>query len=314
MHLNTLALETSRPLFTNSDQLRVAVHTSAEGARLVDCGVRCDGGLEAGRIMADSCLAGLGSVAMGTGDPSVWNGPWVNVRTDQPVAACMASQYAGWQIATESFFAMGSGPMRAARARETLFEQIGHVEQAEQVLGVLETGALPNAEAIQYIARECSVATDKVTLLIAPTSSIAGTLQVVARSVETVMHKLFELEFDLGQVVAGFGQAPLPPIAKDDLAGIGRTNDAVLYGSHATLWVRSKDDELRSLVDRIPSCSSSDYGQPFAEIFARYDRDFYQIDPMLFSPARVTLMNLDSGNSFTHGEPLPKVLQKSFAT
>ncbi len=313
MDLNNLAHRTCQALLVDAQRNRVSVQSAAEGACLVDCGVNCDGGLEAGRLLAETCLAGLGKVTLGQGDPIVWNGPWVQIRTDQPVAACMASQYAGWQVANDGYFAMGSGPMRAARGREPLFERIGHLERAEQVVGVLESRALPNAETCAYIASECDVATDKLTLLVAPTASLAGTVQVVARSVETALHKIFELDFDLSQVVAGFGVAPLPPVAHDDLVGIGRTNDAVLYGAHATLWVRSEDAVLRELGARIPSCSSSDHGQPFAEIFDRYDRDFYKIDPMLFSPAQITLINLNTGNSFRHGQPMPEVLRRSFA-
>jgi methenyltetrahydromethanopterin cyclohydrolase len=312
VNLNQRALDTCQQLFDDPDQLRVLINTTPGGTRIVDCGLDSDGGLEAGRIMAETCLAGLGTVALGPGDPAIWNGPWVHVRTDRPVAACMASQYAGWQVSSDDFFAMGSGPMRAARGREPLFARIGNLERAEHAVGILETGRLPGEETCSYLARECHVTTDRLTLLVAPTSSLAGTLQVVARSIETAMHKLFELDFDLDQVVCGFGVAPLPPVAGDDLVGIGRTNDAVLYGSHTTLWVRSEDEALGDLVTRIPSCSSADHGQPFADIFAGYDKDFYKIDPMLFSPARVTLMNLNTGNSFVHGVPLPEVLQRSF--
>jgi methenyltetrahydromethanopterin cyclohydrolase len=314
MDLNNLAHKTCQALLDESFRNRVSVDTADASACLIDCGVHCDGGLEVGCRLAETCLAGLGKVALGQGDSAIWNGPWVQIRTDQPVAACMASQYAGWQVANDRYFAMGSGPMRAARGREPLFERIGHVEQAEQVVGVLESSGLPDADTCAEIARECHVATDKLTLLVAPTSSIAGTVQVVARSVETALHKMFELDFDLSQVVAGFGVAPLPPVARDDLAGIGRTNDAVLYGAHATLWVRSEDALLQELGTQIPSDSSPDHGQPFAEIFARYDRDFYKIDPMLFSPAQITLINLNSGNSFDHGQPMPEVLRRSFAS
>ena len=40
--------------------------------------------------------------------------PLVQVVTDHPVRACLASQYAGWAIKEGKYFAMGSGPMRAA--------------------------------------------------------------------------------------------------------------------------------------------------------------------------------------------------------
>ena len=46
--------------------------------------------------------------------------PVVQVSSDNPVLACMASQYAGWQVSVGKFFAMGSGPMRAAWGKEEL--------------------------------------------------------------------------------------------------------------------------------------------------------------------------------------------------
>ena len=225
----------------------------------------------------------------------------------------MASQYAGWQVAGEKFFAMGSGPMRAARGREELFREIGHTEQAERVVGVLESGKIPSAGICEHLASECRIEAEHLTLLVAPTRSLAGSIQVVARSVETALHKLHVLGFDLRRVTSGFGLAPLPPTAADDLAAIGRTNDAVLYGGQVTLWVRGDDESLERLGPSVPSASSRDYGRPFGEIFARYDRDFYRIDPLLFSPAVVTFVNLDSGRSFTFGETKSDVLQQSFA-
>ena len=49
---------------------------------------------------------------------------------------------------------------------------------------------------------------------------------------------------DVNQVVSGFGTAPLPPPAKDDMAAIGRTNDAILYGGRATVFVDADDAQL----------------------------------------------------------------------
>ncbi len=137
-------------------------------------------------------------------------------------------------------------------------------------------------------------------------------MQVVARSVETALHKLLELGFDLTRVVAGWGTAPLPPAAPDDLAAIGRTNDAILYGGEVMLWVRGDDHSLAAVGPRVPSSASPDHGQPFATIFARYHHDFYKIDPHLFSPAVVTLANLDTGSTFRFGELHPRVIHESF--
>ena len=312
MKLNEQALRRCERLIEQSTAARVAVLCDESGARIVDCGVHVPGGLEAGRAVAETCLAGLGQVGLLPCDPAIWSGLAVSVETDQPVAACMASQYAGWQIVEERFFAMGSGPMRAARGREELFDSIGFREQPQDAVGVLESGKLPHESVCHHIAEECSLAPERLTLLVAPTASLAGTIQVVARTVETALHKMHELGFDIGRVLSGFGVAPLPPVAADDLGGVGRTNDAVLYGDQATLWVRGDDQSLREYGPQVPSSASADHGEPFARIFERYDRDFYQIDPLLFSPAVVQLVNVETGNQFRFGEFLPRVLQQSF--
>jgi methenyltetrahydromethanopterin cyclohydrolase len=152
-----------------------------------------------------------------------------------------------------------------------------------------------------------------LTLLIAPTASLAGTIQVVARSVETALHKMAELGFELARIESGHGVAPLPPIAKNDLAAIGRTNDAILYGGEVTLWMRGADDEIERLGPAVPSSASADFGRPFAEIFAAANHDFYKIDPHLFSPAVVNLVSLDSGRSWRFGEVRPDILARSFS-
>ncbi len=312
MQLNASAFEICQSLLANARALRIAAHTNNVGTQIIDCGISNRGGLEAGRRLAEICMSGLGCVSFTPANPELWSGPAVCVTTDQPLAACMASQYAGWKLEGEKFFAMGSGPMRAAAGKEELFDKIGETERAEHVVGVLETRKLPPDAVCQKIADDCEVQTSDVTLLVAPTASLAGTVQIVARSVETAMHKLFELGFDLSKVISGYGTAPLPPIAKDDLAAIGRTNDAILYGSEVMLFVNADDDEIATLGPKIPSSASSDYGQPFAEIFARYNFNFYDIDPQLFSPAVVTISNLASGRLFRFGHTLPRVIHRSF--
>lgn len=283
------------------------------GAHIIDCGVKAEGSLEAGRILAEVCLAALGTVSFVPADRSLWSGPAVQVQTSRPVEACLASQYAGWQLKGEKFFAMASGPMRAVAQREPLFADIGYSEPADVdtgVVGVLETSKLPTDEIAEQIAAGCSVPANKVRLLCARTASLAGTVQVVARSVETALHKLHELKFDLKKVVSGYGVAPLPPIAKDDLTAIGWTNDAILYGGEVTLWVRADDDELHAIGAKVPSNASADFGEPFAQIFHRYNGDFYKIDPLLFSPAVVTFVNLNSGHTHRFGTLQPGVLQQ----
>jgi methenyltetrahydromethanopterin cyclohydrolase len=312
MELNRRTKELCHTLVDRAAELRARVHTVDNGATLIDLGIETPGGLGAGLALAEICLAGLGRVSLVPGSGCTGLAPAVAIATDHPVAACMASQYAGWQITGEKYFAMGSGPMRAAYGREPLFERLGHRERPPVAVGVLETRKFPPLAVIEQIASGCGLSPDALTLLVAPTASLAGTVQVVARSVETSLHKLFELGFDLMRVESAWGIAPLPPVAGNDLAAIGLTNDAILYGGEVTLWVRGDDDSLATLGPQVPSSASSDHGLPFAAIFERAGRNFYDIDPHLFSPAVVTFQNLDTGRVQRFGRVEPEILARSF--
>ncbi len=294
--------------------MQVISHQMENGSQVIDCGLQSPGRLSAGIALAEICLADLGSVLVEPADPQVWRGEAVTVTTDEPLWACMASQYAGWKISVGDYFAMGSGPMRAAYAGESLFAELGYQEQTTKIVGVLESGQLPTAEVCAWIAQACGVAESEVTLLVAPTSSLAGTVQVVARSLETALHKMHTLGFDLKSIVRGSGTAPLPPVAPDDLRGIGWTNDAVLYGGMVRVWMHGKDEDLAELGAQIPSNTSADFGRPFEEIFKFYERDFYKIDPRLFSPAAVQLVNVETGTCHQFGEVCPEVLKQSFGS
>ncbi len=312
MLLNDRAWRLAETLLSKIDDLRGIEHVLGNGARLLDLGVDARGGLEAGIALSRLCLADLGRVTIGPGSLPADGWPHVQVATDLPVAACLASQYAGWQISEGDYFGMGSGPMRAAAGREELFEDIGGNESPQVCVGVLESALLPDEAVVDAIAEKTRVAAGRTLLAVAPTASQAGTVQVVARSVETALHKLHQLQFDMSRVVSGFGCAPLPPVASDDLAGIGRTNDAILYGGHVSLWVTGDDESLAEIAPRVPSSASEAHGQPFLKIFADAGHDFYQIDPYLFSPAVIYLMNVDSGRVHRHGHVSPEILSESF--
>jgi methenyltetrahydromethanopterin cyclohydrolase len=295
-----------------ADEMALAVSTLSSGARVVDAGIGVNGGFAAGRLLAQLCMGGLGGidyVPLTIGDET-WAG--VQVWTDHPAECCMASQYAGWAINPEGFFAMGSGPLRAkARVEKELFSKLGYVEDASRGVLVLEGRTPPTDAVAEWVARKAGIAPDQITFAVAPTASVAGGVQIVARIIETGLHKMETLGFDVTRVVSAMGTAPLPPVAKNDMRAIGRTNDCVLYGGRARYTVRADDEKLAHLAERLPSSSSSDYGTPFVEIFRRYDNDFYKIDPMLFSPAEVWLTSAITGRTFHAGQLNPAVLGAS---
>jgi methenyltetrahydromethanopterin cyclohydrolase len=136
-------------------------------------------------------------------------------------------------------------------------------------------------------------------------------VQIVARVLETGLHKMETIGFDVTRVVSAMGTAPLPTVARTDMRAIGRTNDCILYGGQARYTVRAEDQELDELANRLPASASADYGTPFYDVFKRYDNDFYKIDPMLFSPAEVWLTSATTGRTFHAGRLNPEVLRRS---
>ncbi|QEF99334.1 Methenyltetrahydromethanopterin cyclohydrolase [Stieleria maiorica] len=298
-------------------QARVQGHLIAD-ANVLDFGVETPGSIRAGLLLARACMGGLGRVSIVPCDAARYAvANTVFVETDFPRLGCLGCQYAGWPVQSDDYFAMGSGPMRLLRGKEAmLIEQGLSDSRTDAACGVLESDKLPTASAIESIASDCGVPAKSVTVAVAPSTSIAGSIQIVARSVETAMHKLDDLKFDVRSVVSATGSAPLPPPAKsgDTIGGIGRTNDAMLYGANVSLWVDCPDDAIESILDKIPSSASPDHGRPFRTIFADYNHDFYAVDPSLFSPAVVTLHNLRSGRTFTAGRIVTEILRESFGT
>jgi methenyltetrahydromethanopterin cyclohydrolase len=293
-------------------ELRVAVQALPGGARVIDAGAAAPGGRAAGLALAEMCMGGLGTIAFVPltigGDP--YEG--VQVWTDHPAVACMASQYAGWSVHVGDYFAMGSGPLRAkARVERELFDKLVYAEEAERGVLVLETRTVPTDAVADWVAQKSGLPPSALTFVIAPTASIAGSVQIAARIIETGLHKMDAVGFEVGRVAAASGTAPLAPVAKNDLRAIGRTNDCILYGGQARYAVHAGDDELEALAARLPSSVSADYGTAFYEIFQRYDRDFYRIDPLLFSPAEVWLTSLTSGRTFHAGRVDGGVLRAS---
>lgn len=302
-------------IVADAGALRCAVSTGEAGERLIDMGAGVLGGLEAGRRLGEVCMGGLGTVAI-TSASGLERWPLgVVVHATNPVIACLGSQYAGWTITDDEsgFFALGSGPARALSRVEELYGELGYVDSHKKTALVIEGDKAPPPAVARKVASACNVDPSDLTILFAPTGSLAGTVQIAARVLEVSLHKAHALHFNLDNIVDGYGVAPLAPPIPDFVQAMGRTNDGIIYGGRIQLFVKGSDDEAKKLADNLPSSTSSAYGKPFAEIFAEVQGDFYKIDAMLFSPALVTVSNIETGKSFHAGKLAPEIVDKSFA-
>ncbi|MHB1375151.1 MAG: methenyltetrahydromethanopterin cyclohydrolase [Thauera sp.] len=307
LSVNRLAAPRVAELLASADALGIAVERLDSGVTLVDAGIDVRGSVAAGVLIGEICMGGLGSVRLATRVEEGWP-DWLEVSSAQPVLACLASQYAGWSLAAskeeaggKKFFSLGSGPARALAGREDLFAELGYRDVADAGVLVLEVDRRPPPVVIDKVLRDCGLAPERLTLVLTPTTSLAGTTQVVARVLEVAMHKAHELGFALADVVDGHAAAALPAPSPDGGVAMGRTNDAILYGGRVHLKVRGSDEAAHDLAQRLPSSNSRDYGRSFADIFRDYEYDFYKIDPALFAPAEVWVSNLDSGRSWHAG-------------
>lgn len=317
LSVNQLSAPLLKQLLQQANALQIGVSVHETGCTIVDAGIQHAGCAEAGRLIAEICMGGLGEARL-QADTSFTHlaaqyTDAIAVSSKQPVLACLASQYAGWALSHAKFFALGSGPARALAQREDLFKELDYQDTATSTCIVLETDKIPPVEVIEKIVRDTKLAAEQLTIILTPTTSIAGVVQIVGRVLEVALHKAHTLHFSLENIISGSGVAILPPVAKDFMTAMGRTNDAILFGGHVHLQVKGDDAAAAELALNLPSSASSDYGKPFAQVFKSYNMDFYQIDPMLFSPAKVTITNIATGNVFEGGALNADLIALSFS-
>ena len=319
--VNKLTQPLVKYLIDNADKLRVEVNVLENGCTIIDAGIKVPGGLEAGRIMAEICMGGLGTVSL---NHSAYTENWplsVNVYSSNPVLACLGSQYAGWSLSHEKYYALGSGPARTMATKlkdgqqepvEALYKELNYNDAFDSTVLAIENDAIPPLAIIEKVAAACNVDPAKLTIIVAPTSSLAGGIQVVARVLEVALHKAHALHFPLENIIDGSGTAPVCPPHPNFVKAMGRTNDSILFAGQVHLFVKGSDEAAEKLAKELPSSTSNDYGKPFAEIFKQYDYDFFKIDAMLFSPASVIVTAVESGKTFRAGQLDNALLDQSF--
>lgn len=312
--VNENGLDVFEEMMDYADELGVGIEELDNGTTLIDAGVEKGGGFLAGLYVSRICMADLADIKFSSFDLGKLVVPAVELTTDHPVVACMASQFAGWRINVGKFFGMGSGPARAlSRNPKELYEEIGYTDDANEAVLILESGKMPDVEVTEEIAKACNVEPEDLYIVVVPTASIAGAVQISARGIETGVHRLEVLGFDINCIKHAHGIIPLSPLTGDDMKCMGSTNDCIMYCGRMYYAVEYENlDELKDYVKKVPSQNSKDYGKPFYVTFKNAGFDFYKIDAASFAPAEITVNELKSGKSFTSGKINPEVLLESF--
>lgn len=313
LSVNQLAWELLEELCRNSNFYGVKVEKAKWGSTIVDAGINTVGGFQAGRIITEICMGGLGKAEITSRKYGEVELPSIFVYTDHPAIAALGSQFAGWNIKDDEYSAIGSGPARALALKpKEIYEEIGYRDAFNKAIVVLETDKKPPEKLMKRIAEECHISCENLAFILTPTTSLAGATQVAGRIVETGLHKLEKVGLNPKLVLSAWGCAPIPPIHPKFVKAMARTNDAILYGGVGYYTVEfENDEELAEIVEKTPSKASKDYGKAFLEIFKAAEYNFYKIDPNIFAPAIIIINNVRTGKVFKSGEINVKTLMES---
>ena len=305
--LNRMATELVDEAIEFADELTIDVHQLTGDAAVLDFGVQTPGAIEAGLLLAEIQTAGLATVQTRTGRVAGTPRTHVELSTDQPALSLLCAGKGGWELATDSFEGLGSGPARALVAEEDIFDRVGYADEFDFAVLAVESDTLPDGDVAAAVAERTGVPESGVFLPAFSTASITGSVVAAARAAELATFRLSELGYDPLQILSVSGSTPAAPGADDEETAMARTNDALAYGGQVHLTVEEPFDRF----DEVVSTAADDHGQPFADIFAGVDWDMSELPVDLFAPAQVTVDVL-GGETHVVGDTHEDVLAESF--
>lgn len=299
-----------------AEQMNCKVYHLKNGATVVDMGVEAPGGWQAGKLLVEATIGGMGHVDFGKyqlGDNYL---PSIDVYIDHPVEATLSSQFSGWKMPSKEIpgyiNAIGSGPARAI-ARNDIFSQSWHYQDINhETVFAAQTQEIPDESVAQMVAEACKLPVENVYILATKTASLAGSIQVCSRTVEASVWRLFRKGFDIGKIISGMGTCPIAPPVKDELKAMDRVNTALLYGVTVRYVVDCSDEEVESVINAAPFNASRRYGERFIDIFEEGKRDFYIVDKDIHTVARYEITNYATGKTFFGGVIREDMMKESF--
>ncbi|MBD3157958.1 MAG: methenyltetrahydromethanopterin cyclohydrolase [Candidatus Lokiarchaeota archaeon] len=311
--INEKALQILQDFIEDAEELGCKTIDTKCGATVIDTGIKVPGSIEAGRLIGRISMGGLGAVRIVPTHIEDMTVQAVMVATQEPVIATLGSQLARWRVNYHGFSALGSGPARAkAGIEKDFFEDIDYTDDADTAVLVLETRQYPGDDVLRSIAETCSVSPENLHCVLVPTASVAGSVQIAARIVEIGIYRLYKLGLKPQQIRGGFGVAPFPTQIDDDVSAMGASNDCLVYGGRVHFFIAPREiDILEEIVQKACSSYSKSYGKSFSELYKGAENIFYNMDQQLFSPARISIMDIEAENIYRAGKINVKLVRKA---
>lgn len=312
--VNRNAMPMVRDLIVRAESLGCEYKVLDNGAHVVDMGINKPGSWEAARMFTEINMACLGTCSYRDYELSeTYSTTAVEVYCDNPILGCLASQIAGYPLGDGDFAAIGSGPARAqaALAEDHCFEYTDYRDQHHEVVIGVQANKLPDEAMAEKVATDCKVKPENVYLLAHNTTCIVASVQVSARIMEQTVNKMIAKGFDLNTIQFSRGLCVVAPVVYNDDDAMGKINDCLLYGGKSEFWVRWEDEKIEKIIPQLVTENSKDYGTLFKELFLAADRNFYNMDLDIHSPAEVTIYNMNTGNVFHAGKIRKDLMIKS---
>jgi methenyltetrahydromethanopterin cyclohydrolase len=305
--LNRMATELVDEAIDFAEELAIEIHSLSGDAAVLDFGVDVPGAIEAGLLLAEIQTAGLATVQTRVDEVAGAPLTHVELSTDQPALALLCAGKAGWEVSTDNFEGLGSGPARALVAEEEIFQRIAYRDEFDFAVLALEADTLPDEAVAAQIAERAGVPESGVFLPTYATASVTGSVVAAARAAELATFRLSELGYDPLDVLSVTGSAPVAPVADSESAAMAATNDAVAYGGQVHLVVDEPFDRFEEIV----STASAEYGTSFVDIFDDADWEYADLPVELFAPAQVTV-DVRGGDTHVIGSTSEQILAESY--
>lgn len=311
--VNKEALKVVNQFLADPEYFNVKVEKLPCGATVIDTGVEVASGYLTGLKLIEIAMGGLGTATLTFMDYDGLMLPTVVVTTDYPAISLLGSQLAGWTVKAEGFHGFGSGPARALALKpKRVFEKIKYKDQYDSAVLLLETEMKPTNEAALEVSKMCNVKPENLYLVLTTSNTLAGSVQVSGRVVETGLYRLDFLGFDPLKVVYAVGFAPVMPPHPDPNVSVSREEDALIYGGSSQYIVDFENEEkLKEFSVKAPATTWPEYGKTSYEALKAVNFDWSKLDPSFFAIGAVTIVNRRTGKVLASGKIYPEMIKKS---
>ena len=310
--VNRLAMKIVNELIDHQEEYRIKVEKLSCGATIIDTGLEAAGGYLTGLKLTEICLGGLANCWLTYQTYGDIELPTIVVATDHPALSLLGCQLAGWMVKVGSFFAPSSGPARALSLKpKKVFEKIGYKDEHSEAVIVMETNKKPTDEVAQKVAADCKVDPKDLYMVLTTTASMAGSVQVSGRVVETGLYRLEFLGLNPNKVFFASGSAPIMPPHPDVGISTAKEEDALLYGGVGSYVIDEEEAKLQEYATKAPATAWPDYGKTSYEALKAVSFDWSKLDPSFFTIGKLVLTSKKTGKTYIGGKVNPEMLRKS---